>query len=125
MEDILVIDDEPSVADALRLILEDQGYRVTVARTGRAGLEAARQKRFRLVITDLRLPDISGREVVEEVCRVWPGSVIIMITSYCTTEVCAAVHKCGAAAVLMKPFAPAEIIKIAAAATPTTHPRAA
>ncbi|HYP52531.1 MAG TPA: response regulator, partial [Pyrinomonadaceae bacterium] len=61
---ILVIDDEESVRDALTLILEDEGFTVVSASAGREGIELARGSVFDLTITDLRLPDISGLDVL-------------------------------------------------------------
>lgn len=109
---ILIIDDEPSVADALRLILVDRGHRVLVAATGRGGLELARRERVRLVITDLRLPDISGLEVLGALAAEWPRLPVILITSHGTPELSAEATSAGAAAVLSKPFPPAEIIRL-------------
>jgi DNA-binding NtrC family response regulator len=111
---ILIIDDEPSVADALRLILGDQGHRVLVAATGRGGLELARRERVRVVITDLRLPDISGLDVLGALRRERPHLPVILITSHGTPELSAEARRAGAMAVLDKPFAPAEIISLVA-----------
>lgn len=109
---ILIIDDEPSVADALRLILGDLGHRVLVAATGRIGLELARRERVRVVITDLRLPDITGLDVLGALRLELPHLPVILITSHGTPELSAEARRAGAAAVLDKPFAPAEIIRL-------------
>lgn len=109
---ILIIEDEPSVADALRLILGDLGHRVLVAAAGQRGLELARRERVRVVITDLRLPDISGLDVLSALAREQPHLPVILITSHGTPELSAAARRVGAAAVLHKPFAPDEIIRL-------------
>lgn len=109
---ILIIEDEPSVADALRLILEDLGHHVLAAETGRGGLELARRERVRLVITDLRLPDISGLDVLGALGLEQPHVPVILITSHGTTEIFAEALRVGASAVLSKPFAPAEIVRL-------------
>lgn len=109
---ILIIEDEPSVADALRLILEDEGHRVLTAGTGRGGLELARAERPGLVITDLRLPDASGLELLAVLGGEWPHLPVILITSHGTPEVFAEARAAGAAAVLHKPFAPAELLNL-------------
>lgn len=109
---ILIIDDEPSVADALQLILADLGHRVLVAATGRGGLELARRERIRVVITDLRLPDISGLDVLGALRRERPDLPVILITSHGTPEITAEARRDGVSAVLPKPFAPAEIIRL-------------
>lgn len=109
---ILVIDDERSVAGALQLILEDSGYRVAVALTGRDGIELSRREQFCLTITDLRLPDMTGLDIISAVCREQPRGLFILITSHGTEEVLAEARNCGAADVLLKPFSPSEILQL-------------
>ena len=101
--EILVIDDERSVADALQMILESEGFGVTLAATGREGVERARQGKFRLAITDLRLPDMSGLEVLQTLQAEHSGLCVILITSYGTPEILAAARGCGAAGTLDNP----------------------
>ena len=62
---ILVVDDEPNIADLVELYLAREGYRVLQAATGEAGLEAVSTHRPRLVVLDVGLPDIDGLEVVQ------------------------------------------------------------
>jgi DNA-binding response OmpR family regulator len=113
---VLVIDDEPSVADALKVILEDQSFVVATAPTGRAGIEQACRAAFDVVITDLRLPDVDGLEVIAAVREGGMDGVIILITSHVTEEIFARARERGADGVAAKPFLPAEIIKLIAAA---------
>ncbi len=110
--DILIIDDEPSVADAVRLILEDRGHRVLIAGSAGDGLALARRGGLRLVITDLRLPDFSGLEVLCALRAEQPLLPVIVITAHGTPALFAEASLAGAAAVLPKPFAPAEIISL-------------
>jgi DNA-binding NtrC family response regulator len=110
--EILVIEDEPSVGDALRLILEGHGYAVAVALTGRDGIERDRQGNFELIITDLRLPDMDGLEIIDAIQRHDPLRRFILITSYGTPETFAEAHRRGAAGTLSKPFLPSEIIRL-------------
>jgi DNA-binding NtrC family response regulator len=109
---VLVIDDEPSVADALRLILSDSGHDVEVGNTGRDALEALGNRRFDLVITDLRLPDISGLDVLRHLQRSHPGVLAIIITAHPTPELAAESLSLGAVAVLPKPFSPSELLTV-------------
>lgn len=113
---VLVIDDEPSVADALRLILEDQGFDVAVAACGRDGIEQARRGAFRVTITDLCLPDMNGLEVITAISEGGAGGAIILITSRGTPEIYARALDLGAAAIIAKPFQPAEILQLITAA---------
>ena len=107
---ILIIEDEPSVADALRLILEDRGHRVLLAAGGVAGLRLAREPRVSLVVTDLFLPDLSGLDILRALGAERPRLPVVLITSRGTPEVFEEARRAGAAAVLPKPFAPADIL---------------
>jgi DNA-binding NtrC family response regulator len=115
-ERVLVIDDEPSVADALRVILEDEGFAVAVAANGREGIEQARRAAFRVIITDLRLPDMNGLEVIGACREGGVGCAVILITSYGTPEIRARALALGALGVVSKPFMPSEILQLIASA---------
>ena len=116
IERVLVIDDEPSVADALRVILEDQGFAVVVAANGRDGIAEARRAPFSVTVTDLRLPDMDGLEVIAAFREGGLGGAHILITSYGTPEIVARANDLGAVGVIGKPFLPSEILRLIAAA---------
>lgn len=109
---ILVIDDEPIVGDALMTVLTDCGYEVAVARTGREGIEIASERAFDFTITDLRLPDMTGLDVLSSIRETNPRSVIIVITAFSTPEIVAESKRRGAVDVLAKPFFPADVLNI-------------
>jgi DNA-binding NtrC family response regulator len=113
---VLVIDDEPSVADALKIILDDNGYAAVVARTGRDGLEQARQRQFDVTITDLRLPDMSGLDVLSAIHEKDSNNLVIVITAYGTSEAIMESLSRGAVRVLSKPFFPSDLLKLIDAA---------
>jgi len=113
---ILVIDDELSVGDALRIIFEDEGYEAVVALTGLEGLALARRLRFDLVISDVRLPDVSGLEVLDALCGECPGCAVILITAHGTSKLSAEARARGAFGVLQKPFLPSEALSLISAA---------
>ena len=112
MTAILVIDDEPSVADALEIILRDSGYEVAVALNGRDGIKQANESRFDIVITDLRLPDMSGLDVLGHMIDGDPNSIVIVISAHSTPEVVAESMRLGALDVLPKPFYPYEVLSL-------------
>jgi DNA-binding NtrC family response regulator len=107
---ILVIDDEPIVADALMVILSDSGYEVTVALTGRDGLDKMNEQRFDATITDLRLPDMSGLDILSVIREKEPRSLMILITAHTTPEIVAEAVRRGAVDVLSKPFCPSDVL---------------
>ena len=64
---ILLMEDEPSVAKGLQMVLAEEGYSVDLAMTGQCALDRFTQKGFDLLVADLRLPDIDGMEVIKRV----------------------------------------------------------
>ena len=110
--EVLIIEDERSVADALKIILEDNGYRVRTAITGRDGIQEALRSRCCLTITDVGLSDMSGFDVVKAICGHELEMHFIIITSNDSQSVMAEARNCGAAGVLLKPFHPSEILQL-------------
>lgn len=78
---ILVIEDEPDIADLIRLHLIDQEYAVTVARDGTTGLRKATNTDWDLIILDLRLPGVDGLEICRQLRRKSQSMPILMLTS--------------------------------------------
>ena len=109
---ILVVDDEPSVGDALRLVLESNGYEVVLVTKGQDGIEQARNRRFGFGVVDLFLTDISGFQVITGLLTLQPQIPIVLITAHGSPEVFAEAKRLGAIAALWKPFPPAEILKV-------------
>ncbi|HXQ70711.1 MAG TPA: response regulator [Pyrinomonadaceae bacterium] len=109
---ILIVDDEPSVGDALKLVLESKGYEVVLVTNGRDGLDQARKRRFGFGVVDLFLTDTSGFEVITDLLNVQPQLQILLITAHGTQQVCDQAKKLGAIGALAKPFHPTEILKL-------------
>lgn len=109
---VLIIEDEQIVADALKMIIEDQGCEVTLALSGRDGFEQYDRRAFDLTITDVNLPDISGLDVLLRLRESIPCHPVIVITAHYTPEVVTTAKERGALEVLSKPFLPCEIIKL-------------
>jgi len=101
---ILVMEDDLSVATGLEMILSEEGYRVDLADTGELAMEAFRQKRFDLLVADLRLPDIDGMEVIKQIKADKPETEVIVITGYGTTARAVEAMKLGVHDFLPKPF---------------------
>ena len=114
--EILIIDDESSVADALRIILEYNSYQVAVASRGLEGLELARRHCFDVVVSDVCLPDVTGLEVLDAVRRICPRCVVILITSLCTINLLDEARLGGAYDILQKPFPPGDVLHLISAA---------
>ena len=105
---VLVVDDEPAIADAVAYALHGEGMETEIRRDGESGLEAARAERFDVVVLDVRLPGISGTEVCRRL-RAESDVPIIMLTAR-DTEVDRVIGlESGADDYVTKPFSIAEL----------------
>ncbi|HEU4833410.1 MAG TPA: response regulator [Pyrinomonadaceae bacterium] len=109
---ILVVDDEPSVGDALRIVLESNGYEVVLVTNGQDGIEQARNRNFGFSVVDLFLTDISGFQVITDLRNLQPHIPILLITAHGSPQIFAEAKRLGAIGALSKPFPPAEILKL-------------
>jgi len=100
---VLVVDDEESVATTIREILRLDGHTVTAVTSGTEALRLLNERQFDVVLTDLRLTDIDGIEVLREVQRTAPETAAIMLTGYASLESAVAALRSGAYDYLMKP----------------------
>jgi NADH-quinone oxidoreductase subunit E len=108
---ILVLEDETSVARGLQMILDEEGYRaVDLAMSGQAALDTFHRKEVDLLIADLRLPDIDGLEVIRQVKHARPDTGVIVITGYSTVDSAVTAMKLGATDYLSKPFGEDEFV---------------
>jgi len=107
---ILLMEDEPTVAQGLQMILKQEGYGVDLAMTGQGALDALSQKGFDLLVADLRLPDIDGMEVIKQIKKDRPETEVIVITGYSTVPSAVKAIKLGAFDFLPKPFTEDEFI---------------
>jgi len=101
---ILVIDDEKNIREGLAMALEDEGYRVLLAEDGKKGLHMALYDDVDLIITDLRLPFISGDEILKKVVREMPTIPVIVLTGHGTVELAVEAMRSGAYDFLTKPL---------------------
>ena len=101
---ILVMEDDATISAALDMILTEAGYDVDVAETGEAALELFEQKRFDLIIADLKLPGINGMEVIKQIKEKTPGMEVIVITGVGTQPIAEEAMTLGAHDFLPKPF---------------------
>ncbi|HUG06167.1 MAG TPA: ATP-binding protein [Candidatus Limnocylindria bacterium] len=100
---ILVVDDEQSVATTIKAILQLDGSEVTAVTNGKDALAQLREHEFDVVLTDLRLDDLDGIEVLRETQKLWPDTVSIMLTGYASLESAVTALRSGAYDYLIKP----------------------
>jgi DNA-binding NtrC family response regulator len=100
---VLVIDDDPEMLDLARFHLEKSGYEVTSAETGAQGLRLVAEHRHEVALTDLKLPDIDGIELVTKLKESSPATEVIMITGYGAVTEAIEATKAGAFYFMEKP----------------------
>jgi DNA-binding response OmpR family regulator len=106
---ILVMEDDLSLARGLEMVLTEEGYDVYLAGTGGVALEAFKQKRYDLLVADLRLPDMDGMDVIRKVKAEKPETGVVVITGYGTAARAVEAMKTGAHDFLPKPFTEEQI----------------
>ena len=111
MSRILVIDDEQIIRTSCVRTLTPEGYEVIVASNGKEGLELIEKEPFRLVLLDLKMPDMDGIEVLQKIKSSRPETKVIMITGYSTVETAVKTLKLGAFGYLEKPFTPDTLLE--------------
>lgn len=111
---ILLIEDDASIVGGLKKELQVEGYEVAVAERGDDGLAQAKEQPFDVVITDLKMPGLSGLELVEQLHAAKPKLPIIVVTAFGTTETAIEATKLGAYDYLLKPFDMAELLDLVA-----------
>ena len=107
---ILLIEDDASTGAAVEKVLSSEGFVVDLVRRGEDGLVRARQSHYDLVVTDLKLPGISGLELIEQLHQSAPKLPIIMMTAHGNTETAIQATKLGACEYLTKPFEVDELL---------------
>src|SRR5213593_496274 len=101
---ILVVDDERSMRELLAIVLRREGYEVLLAENGRAAIELIEREPVDLLISDIKMPDLSGVEVLRAAKRVDQDILGIMITAFASTETAVEAMRLGACDYLSKPF---------------------
>ncbi|MCE9537464.1 MAG: response regulator, partial [Nitrospirae bacterium] len=103
-EHILVVDDEEGLLHLVKMRLTAMGFAVTGCTSGRDAIAAAKNNRFDLVITDLRLGNEDGLDVTEELLRMQPGLPVIILTAHGSIPNAVEAMQRGAFGYLTKPF---------------------
>ena len=94
---VLVVDDERSMRELLAIVLKRDGYEVLVAENGRAALDLLRRERVDILITDIRMPEMNGVDLLREAKRIDPEVTSIVMTAFASTETAVEALRLGAA----------------------------
>ncbi|MEI6306432.1 MAG: response regulator, partial [Deltaproteobacteria bacterium] len=103
---LLVVDDEAVIRDGLKRILESEAFAVQTCSSGFKAIEIMQKEIFDLIITDLKMPGMSGIEVLKSVRTLQPGIPVILITGFASIDTAVDAMKNGASDYISKPFAP-------------------
>jgi len=101
---ILVVDDELSMRELLSIVLKREGYQVLLADNGQAALDVLKQEPIDLLISDIKMPDMSGVDVLRAAKAVDQDVLAIMVTAFASTETAVEAMRLGACDYLSKPF---------------------
>ena len=112
MPTILIVDDEPNITEVLEIALRDEEMDVFKSASGRQALDVLREKDVDLVISDIRMPDLSGVELLREAKQIAPDVGFIMITAFASTETAIEALQHGAYDYIIKPFRMEELRSI-------------
>jgi DNA-binding NtrC family response regulator len=109
MPNILIVEDEAKMLRLLELNLAEDGYATHTAQDAEAALKILRREKIDLVLTDLKLPGMSGLEFLQAVKRSNAHTPVIVMTAYGTVETAVEAMKAGASDYILKPFSMEEI----------------
>jgi len=101
---ILLVDDENAIHETLGWVLKEEGYQVSMARSGEQAVALMEEREFNVIITDVIMPGISGLQVLDKACTLNPRASVILITAYATVETAIEALRKGACDYVLKPF---------------------
>ena len=106
---IMVVDDEAIVGKRLKPSLEKHGYEVETFGNGKSAIKRIDEKKFDIIVTDVRMDDVDGMQILEHVETVSPDTKVIIITGYATVELAREALVKGAFDFIAKPFKPSDL----------------
>lgn len=104
MEKILIIDDEKSILDLLKVVFKKEGYQVATVLSASKALELIKEENFDLVLSDIKLPEMNGLEILKLIKEKNPELPVVMMTAYGTIKQAVEALKAGALDYVLKPF---------------------
>ena len=107
---LLIIDDEKNYLLVLQTLLEDEGYAVTAISDPETALAFLDESEVDVVVTDMKMPKVTGREVLERVKKNWPYIPVLIMTAFGSIESAVEVMKYGAFDYITKPFSNDELL---------------
>ena len=108
----LIVDDEPDVVDSVSELFTLRNYNVITATSGTKALELVKKENPNIIILDIRMPDISGMDVLKEVKKNYPKTRVIMLTGIEDESTKSMAMELGASGYLTKPYSYSELIEL-------------
>ena len=109
---ILIVDDESGILDTLRILLRKEGFEVTTAQGGKAGLEQIRSGNHDIVLTDVRMPQVTGLDILQVAKEQDSMTPVILMTAQASLQTAIAAVNAGAFYYIQKPFSNDELLAI-------------
>lgn len=109
---VLVVDDNRDMANGIAMLLGEASYEVQAVYSARAALDALGARRFDLVVSDVRMPKVSGMDLLGEVRTSWPETKVVLVTAYGTIDAAVQAMRAGASDYLTKPFDNDELLRV-------------
>ncbi|HEX2218248.1 MAG TPA: sigma-54 dependent transcriptional regulator [Gemmatimonadales bacterium] len=109
---VLVVDDESGILDTLRILLRNEGFEVTTAQGGKAGLEQIRTGAHDLILSDVRMPQVSGLDILNAAREQDPMTPVILMTAQASLQSAIQAVNSGAFYYIQKPFSNDELVAI-------------
>src|SRR3982751_6961848 len=109
---VLVVDDESGILDTLRILLRKEGFDVTTAQGGKAGLEQIRSGTHDIVLSDVRMPQVTGLDILQAAREQDPMTPVILMTAQASLQTAIGAVNAGAFYYIQKPFANDELVAI-------------
>jgi two-component system, NtrC family, response regulator AtoC len=101
---LLVVDDDPVIADMISQTLEKENYQITMVHSGKDAIEKGRKQKFDLILTDLRMPDLDGMEVLGWFRQEQPEAIVVLMTAFGSSSSAIESIRQGAYDYISKPF---------------------
>jgi DNA-binding NtrC family response regulator len=109
---LLIIDDETGILDTLRILLKKEGFEVTTAQGGKAGLDQIKAGTHDVILTDVRMPRVSGLDILQAAREQDPMTPVILMTAQASLQTAIGAVNAGAFYYIQKPFANDELVAI-------------
>lgn len=122
MSRVLLVDDEPQMLIAMREALRSEGLAIETASSAREALSVLRGAEFDLIVTDMRMPEMTGLELLRECAMAIPRAKLVMVTAYGTVEQAVEAMKLGAFDYLLKPFSASQLKAVVTRALESSRP---